>query len=464
MPEALNTDLKARAINLEGFHYGTFAEIGAAQEVARHFFQAGHASATIAKTMSAYDKSFSDSIYGHTGRFVSQERLVKMLKYEYSLLEKRLPQYANEKSFFAFANTVSISSEEGHSQCWSGLLFQTRPKTKPCFIILYLRLLDHSRLEQHEALGIIGVNLIHTAFQKNLNVENFISRLKENLREGRIDINHIEIKGKELAHLDSRHLGLELVKQKLSTVILFAPDGSIKAPSDVLYNKTLLVQRGAFRPINKTSLQILEKAQKHIKKVAQVPQSNLVTLLEISMNQFFSENKKMHRNDFIDRIDTLGTLGYFTLISNYPSYTYLKQYLRTRTQSYIAIVMGGQNLEKIFKLNKKTSQSAADVLCFLAVFFNDEKTCLLIYPYKTDKICLTSRSFNPHPKLKNIYKHFIETKHILDIAQCEKVDISVKSETIEKMIKKHNSQWVKLVPPQIVPLIKRKKMFGYKKK
>src|SRR6266566_7457465 len=112
MPEELSgTNQKAHRINLDGTRYGTFAEIGAGQEVARCFFRAGGASGTVAKTMSAYDMAVSDAIYGPTDRYVSRRRLQTMLDHEYGLLVERLEAQRGERSkFFVFADTIATRS------------------------------------------------------------------------------------------------------------------------------------------------------------------------------------------------------------------------------------------------------------------------------------------------------------------------------------------------------------------
>src|SRR6267143_1114006 len=163
----IGTNKKAFQINLDAKKYGTFAEIGAGQEVARRFFQVGGASGTIAKTMSAYDMQFSDAIYGPAQRYVSRVRLQTMLDHEYNLLIERLDQkFGAEKTFFVFADTVAARSFKQHNEShgWLGVRFQSQPRGQPSQIIIHVRLLDATNVEQQEALGVIGVNLLYGAF------------------------------------------------------------------------------------------------------------------------------------------------------------------------------------------------------------------------------------------------------------------------------------------------------------
>jgi len=163
----VGTDRKALRINLDVSKYGTFAEIGAGQEVARRFFRVGGGASTIAKTMSAYDMTFSDAIYGPTDRYVSRVRLQTMLDHEYNLLVEQLDtKLGAEKAFFVFADTVAARSFKQHNEShgWLGVRFQAQPRGEPNQIIIHLRILDEANVEQQEALGVIGVNLLYGAF------------------------------------------------------------------------------------------------------------------------------------------------------------------------------------------------------------------------------------------------------------------------------------------------------------
>ena len=189
--EQLTVERKALQINLDSSKYGTFAEIGAGQEVARNFFQAGGAAGTIAKTMSAYDMKFSDAIYGEAGRYVSRKRLVQMMAHEYSLLEERLSGLRGQDSnFFAFANTVSALNYHKTNEChgWMGIRFQLVPMGPFHDIILHVRMLDRENRLQQEAIGMLGVNLMYGAFHLNKDPDQFIASLIDGIGEERLEV------------------------------------------------------------------------------------------------------------------------------------------------------------------------------------------------------------------------------------------------------------------------------------
>src|SRR5207302_10365670 len=188
--------------------YGTFAEIGAGQEVARRFFHVGGAAGTIAKTMSAYDMTFSDAIYGPSDRYVSRVRLNTMLDHEYDLLLERLEKkLGNERAFFVFADTVAARSFKEHNEShgWLGVRFQTDFRGEPSQIIIHVRMLDEANVDQQEALGVIGVNLIYGAFY-HTRPEELISSLQENLAPGQIQVDLLKFSGPAFAKIDDRSI------------------------------------------------------------------------------------------------------------------------------------------------------------------------------------------------------------------------------------------------------------------
>ncbi len=258
-----STDRKALQINLDADKYGTFAEIGAGQEVARWFFHVGGAAGTVAKTISAYDMAVSDAIYGPAERYVSRQRLEAMLQYEFNLLLQRLDQTRGDKcTFFAFANTVATRSfsrqEEGRG--WMGIRFQTEPHAKPSEIIIHVRMLDKENTRQQEALGIIGVNLIHGAFYLHRQPDMLIRSLLDNLTWERVEVDMINFSGPAFADVDNRLMALQLVEQDLTEAAMFTAEGETVQWNDVLYKKPVLVQRGSFRPMTNATLDVLERA------------------------------------------------------------------------------------------------------------------------------------------------------------------------------------------------------------
>ena len=235
--ELLTTNRKALTINLDEAKYGTFAEIGAGQEVARYFFQAGAADDTVAKSLSAYDMKFSDAFYGKSARYVSRERLELMLNREYDLLIQRLDSTRGDRStFFVFADTVAAKSFKGTNEChgWMGMRFQAAPRTPPSDIILHVRMADKENVLQQQALGIIGVNLVFGAFYYINDQDRFIRSLADSLTSGRIEVDMINFAGPLFANVDNRIMSLKLVEYELTNAVMFSPKGEVLQPSEIL--------------------------------------------------------------------------------------------------------------------------------------------------------------------------------------------------------------------------------------
>ena len=270
MPENIpNTIEKALAINLDPLKYGTIVEIGAGQEVARWFFRAGSAAGTVAKTMSAYDMQFSDEIYGATssGRYVSRARLERMLEQEYELILHRIKHHRPDgTTFFAFANTVAAQGFKKRKEChgWIGVRVQAAPDLPPDDIILHVRMLDDTYLEQQDALGILGVNLIHGAYFRADTPVFLMRGLMDNLKWGRIEIDLIEFRGPTYGSVDNRLMALELVKASLTPAILFRPDGKLAIPAEALYNRSVLGMRGRFKPVTDADMDRYHRAKARV--------------------------------------------------------------------------------------------------------------------------------------------------------------------------------------------------------
>lgn len=464
--EFKTTQGKALKVNLDQKIYGTFAEIGAGQEVARHFFQAGRASQTIAKTISAYDMIYSDEIYGKekSGRYVCESRLNKMLEKEYSLLLKRLDPHRGDKTtFFAYANTVTTGSAET-PKChgWMGVRFQTKPKGAFNDIILHVRMQDKLRLQQQEALGVLGVNLVYSAFYSIANAEEFISSLVDGLKKGQILIDVIKFQGPDLAHFDNRRMNLELVKHHLAEAVLFAPKTAnggdqVLNISDTVWGKGLIIQRGFYRPITNSHLDVLNKGHEQLKlemKSQKLKPSDIIPILEIS-SEFGIEIE-----DFIKRLEIITGLGYHLLVSNFKYFYEMKRFFRKYTQSPFVVVMSARHLQDLFDANqyKNLEGGIFEALGKLL----DEQTKLYIYPHKNNEICLTTKSFFPPKEVNHIYRHFTESSQVMDISGCDNTETYYHSSDVKKMIEEKNKQWEKLTPELAKEYIKKHKLWGYK--
>lgn len=457
MSERSKTTLeKALDINVDPLFYGSFAEIGAGQEVARQFFQAGRASQTIALTISAYDMTFSDIIYGRekNGRYVCQSRLEKMLDKEYSKLIERLSKDRGDKTcFFSFADTVATSSEGTKKSChgWLGVRFQTKPNSEPQTVMLHVRMLDKHRLQQQETLSKLGVNLIHSCLYEHKNPDEFLAGLFDQIKKDALAIDVVEFSGDAFKKYDPILFNLKLVHLGWAEAILVDENGSLQNPGDYLFGKSLLVQRGFFNPVTNTHIDIYKRGIEHLKKEFSLKAPDVVGLFEFTLDNRVKD-RHLSPEDAAKRVQMISKLKIPTLVTKFTLFYQLKEFIRLWTPKPVGIVIGATHLEKLFdeSFYFDLSGGLLEGLSKLLGRF----TRLYIYPHKTNEICLLTKSFFPKPEVKHIYTHFIENKMIQDIAGCEDINMFVHSDDIHKMIKKKDSSWKKLVPESIHSLVK----------
>ena len=461
-------DKKALQINLDATKYGTFAEIGAGQEVARQFFHVGGASGTIAKTISAYDMTFSDAIYGPTPRYVSRQRLYQMLEYEYKLLIERLAEKRGGRtSFFAFANTVAAKSynHPAESHGWLGIRFQAHPRAEPNQIIIHVRLLDKENVQQQEALGIIGVNLIHSAFYQYQNPENFIGSLLDSLTVERVQVDIIKFTGPDFHYIDNRLMALQLVEQGLSDAAMFTPDGEVVRPDELLYKKAALVERGSFRPLTNTTQDILDCAKARFLQEPKVMGEEAVVLMEITMQNLAAwggTSGKIDHTDFLERADVLGKLGYTVLISKFGEYFKVGAYLSRCTSKMIGIAMGIPSLIDLFQEKYYTNLEGGILESLGRLFKNDLK--LYVYPVKDEKTgeLLTVQNLKVAANLQNLYDHLVENHFIEGLEGYKPEYLSIFSRAVLKLIQSGDPAWETMVPPVVVEMIKNGRLYGYR--
>ncbi len=458
MKSCLPSIRKAFELNSDPSTYGTFAEIGAGQEVARHFFVAGHASATIAKAISAYDTVFSDEIYGKepSGRYVCQSRVRKMLDHEYELLSDRLEHLKDQKKFFVFADTVATNRRHG----WMAVRFQMQPNTEANEVVLHVNMKDKTRLQQTEALGHLGVNLIHSCFFKSSDPKEFISTLTDNLSDGRIDIDMIRFSGPDFKNYDNRLMCLELIEQKLTPAVMFNSSGDVIQPGDLIYDQAVFVQRGAFRPVTNVNLQISESGLKQFNLDFNLNSNTPpVSLFEITMKQLNhnKQNDDLDRKDFLDRVDCLSKLGVAVLISDFVHYYELKEYLRTLTHQPLGMVIGGNQLD--YFIDESKHEDLDGGLFESAAKLFDLKTCVYVYPYKTDQICANTKSFFPPEKVAPLFQYLLNNGKFKDLSDCDEVNVTRLASEVRKMLSENNPAWEKLVPAKVVQHIKKHNLF-----
>jgi hypothetical protein len=459
----VGTNRKALQINLDAKKYGTFAEIGAGQEVARRFFTVGGAAGTIAKTMSAYDMTFSDAIYGPTDRYVSRKRLWTMLDHEYDLLVKRLDaKLGGDRTFFVFADTVAARSFKEHNEShgWLGVRFQTEPRGEPSQIIIHVRMLDESNADQQEALGVIGVNLLYGAFYYS-QPERLISSLQENLAAGRIQVDLIKFSGPSFAEIDNRLINLQLVSQGLTDAVMFTADGEMVQPSEILYKKAILIERGSFRPVTYATNDMLEGARGQFQKEAGCSEKDTVVLMEMTLENLLSEGQLNHA-DFLARVDILGALGRTVLISKFGEYYRLAGYLSRYTNRMIGLVMGVPSLIEILDEKYYLNLEGGILEALGRMFKHGLK--LYVYPMidETTGAILSATKVQVAPNLRALFQYLIDNCYIEEIADYRKDFLRIYPATVLAKLKAGDKSWEEMVPPEVAQIIKEREFFGYR--
>jgi hypothetical protein len=482
--DSLTTRQKALKINLDPRIYGTLGEIGAGQEVARHFFQAGGASGTIAKTMSAYDKIFSDVIYGkeRSGRYVSESRLLKMIDKEYEVLEDRLAESRpDDNLFFSFANTVAAINYFGtnESHGWVGLRYQLEPGGPSNNVVVHVRMLDRDNVSQQHALGVLGVNLIYAAYYYYADTDMFLESLMDNLSRNRIEINMIRFTGTDFKEVDNRLINLKLVRLGFTDAVLFNEKGEITLASEELYKKNIMVVRGSYRPPTLVNVDIIKSGLDCFLNNSEVEKKDINVICEITMTNL-SQEGKISREDFLARVDLLSSLGYPVLVSNYHQYFHLTEYFAKFKCPNLSMVLGIYNFQQIFDHNYNNMDSAAltqlgiaqqeedeegdkreiDVLASVGLLFRDNVK-VFVYPYcgGDESICLEN------VKVESEYKHLIhyleDSKKLFDIKNHDASISGIYSRKVLEMIQNNEKGWDKMVPKSVAKTINDKCLFGH---
>ena len=456
---------KALRINLNKNIYGSFAEIGAGQETCRHFFRAGGASGTIAKAMSAYDKDFSDAIYGaeDDGRYVTEARLRKMLAHEIDLMETRLTREKNpDKIFFTYANTVATidfaKQFKGHG--WVGIKYQVEAGAPYNEIILHVRFKETDARLQQETLGVLGTNLIYGAFYKYNEPKKLLRYLYDHLDKDQIEIDTINFSGPVFKNIDNRLMSLQLVKNGMTDAVVFGPDGTNVLPARIFYKKNILALRGSFRPVTKVNMEMYEKSYQMFIEENKVDEKKTVVVFEITLSNLRAEGK-IDEQDFIDRADLLCSLGQSVMISNFQEYYKVVEYFSNYTKSRMGLAMGVSNMIDIFDEKYYRHMSGGILEAFGKLFFKDLKVYL--YPMKdgkTDEL-INSDNLKVHPRMKELYKFFKYNGKVIDITDYDESIMNIFSRDILRMINEGEKGWENMVPEVTAELIKDYRLFGY---
>lgn len=460
----LTTQEKALRINLRKDIYGSFAEIGAGQEVAANFFKAGGASGTIAKTISAYDMKFSDAIYGYCERYVCEPRLMKMLDHEYDLLGERLPHRIDNTRFFAYADTVEVLNFDRTNQAhgWIGLRFQMNPHSATNDCVVHVKMHDNDPLQQQYALGIVGVNLIYACYFLT-DPEEILMSLLDGLTPRRIEIDMFRMSGPDFTHVDNRLMALKMVKNGLTKAAMFGPDGKVMQPSDELYKKNILVLRGRFRPVTLVNVDMLLTSRRHFRREPDVERSNVVVITELTLNDL-SPDGNIDETDFLYRADIITSLGQTVLISNYFEHYRLVDYLSKITKGKkIGIIMGIFALQKVFDEKTYENTRGGILECFASLFGTNVK--LYIYPaWRKDSVDLfTLKDFEASlpDNLKNLFRYLMDNNKLEDINDANVNNLHIISDNVLAMIRKGEPGWEKFVPHKVEEAIKEHGLFDY---
>ncbi|RLD42525.1 MAG: TonB-dependent receptor [Bacteroidetes bacterium] len=460
--ESTPTNRKALKLNLDTNFYGSFAEIGGGQEVARNFFTAGGASGTIAKTISAYDKSFSDSLYNKnkSGRYVSEGRLLKMLDREYTEVTKLLASKRKHTSFFAFANTVEVLnfSKTNYSHGWMGVKFQLHAGQEANLVILHAKLLENDGLLQQRTLGVLGVNLLYACKNYHQHPNIFLQSLIDNLNTDQLRITMIRMSGPDLDYVDNRLLGVQLVKNGMTRAIMFDNKGNVQQPSEMLYKKNVLAFRGSFRPITYISKDILNTSLQLFQKDEDYTVGNTLSFCEITLNNLLNEGEIDDR-DFLERVDMLNQIGQNVMVSEIREYYKLVDFFSQFQVKKLRIVMGVPALESVLD-EKYYKQLKGGILEALGKLF-PQNLKLYIYPTlkKGSEELTTSKNIKVENSIRFLYQYLQENHFILDIQSNMSEQLHVKAREVLKMIQEGNTKWEKYVPMVIAKTIKEKGLF-----
>ncbi len=456
MSSPIDTSAKALRLNLDGSIYGTFAEIGAGQEVARWFFKVGASSGTVAKTMSAYDMQMSDAVYGDCDRYVSRSRIRQMLDHEYDILCERLTKLRGEETcFFALANTVRARGYKDTAEChgWMGIRFQAEPGGQANDILIHVRLLDDTNLAQQEALGILGVNLLHAAYYDRGDLETMTNALMDGLDKWRIEVDMLKVSGDAFAATDNRLCALQLVLSGLTDAALLSKDGGVLQPSEEFYKRPILLQRGTFSPVTLVNMEMMASAQGNFKRSIPADSREPVEVFEITMNNLLSKTGEVDKEDFLRRASMLQACGKTVLISKFARFHRLAAYFARYRCAPVGIVLGLPLLESLFDDKWYEPLDGGILESFGRLFKAGIR--LYVYPVydrETGEMRKVENAQIPH-KNRHLFQHLYESGQIESLVGCGSEELRYTANEVREMLEQSNEKWKTLVPPPVAELV-----------
>jgi len=465
MAKPLSTKEKSVQINIHSNYYGSVAEIGGGQETARHLFQAGGASNTIAKSISAYDKSFSDHFYndGKPARYVAEDRLRKMVDYEYNELITILDK-KNDQKFFAFANTVETLNfaKTNQGNGWLGIAVEGTDRYQPNRIFIHVKLLENDTLLQQYTLGALGINLIYGGLFGWVDPRKILLALLDNLDNERVEVDYVYVEGPDLTWCDNRLLNLLLVSNNMTPAIMFDQAGHIQQPSDMLYKKNVLLMRGYFRPINNLGLEFIDDSLSVFKRDEDYRPDNTISFCEISLKNLMLD-EKLDEKDFLSRVELLNMMGQNVMVSNFYRYFKLVDYFAQFKMIKLRIVVGLPTFDKILDGSQYTDLRGGLLEAMGTLFQNNVK--MYLYPYTNTNTGDVIYPEDAHFTNENIFlwKYLIETKRILILKGISNHNLKINSAYISDLIENADPKLSNFVPRIVADYIQKNKLFGYGK-
>lgn len=452
---------KALAINLDMKRYGVFAEIGAGQETANWFFRVSGSAGTVAKTISAYDMTMSDALYGKAQRYVSESRLSSMLEYEYDILEQRLSEGRGaDSAFFSFCNTVRARGYKDTGEChgWLGIRLQLKPRTEPCDIVLHMRLLDETNADQMEALGKLGVNLIYAAFYYLDNLQDFVDSLADGLSSESVEVDMLRFSGEGFRYVDNRLCALQLVQSGLTDAAMFNQAGEVVQAADALYRRPILLLRGSFNPVLKLHLDMIQQARAVFSGVMTDEQrTRSIELCEISTNNLLRDDGAVDHEDFIDRADALQALGKTVLISRSAEFHRIATYLSRYTAEPIAIILSIGLLNELFKEKWSKNLTGGILESFGRLFKN--RVQLYVYPWHNTQSMelVTAENFKAPENWDHFYQHLLQNKRVIPVGVGDPALLANTGRKILRMIESGDEEWINWVPEEAHQMVHRQR-------
>jgi hypothetical protein len=465
---SVTTQQKALAINLAAKWYGSFAEIGGGQEAGRWFFKVGGAAGTVAKTISAYDMAISDGVYGPSKRYVSRERLQAMLEHEFGQVSEQLREtFGNKRCFFAFANTVATRryrspappSSPDHGRGWIGVRFQAEPGAEPSQIMLHAHLLDATADREQEALGILGVNLLYGAFFVHNDPLGLIATLMDELSRERVEIDMIKFSGPAFSGVDNRLMSLQLVKQGSTDAAMFTADGEVVQPSEVLYKKPILVERGHFRPVTNLTLDILRRAREAFLSEPGVEREEPVIVAEMSLRNLVHTPELEHQ-DFLARAETLGALGFSVLISRFEHDYEIAEYLASYTDRLVGFALSVRTIKQLVQEQFYTHLAGGVLEAVGRLYKRSVK--LFIYPARDSSTGGTETMDDvelPAP-WQHLHRLLRELGRVALVQPTDGAWLSIEQDRVLSLIEHGDASWESMVPIEVARLIKSRRLFG----